>query len=164
MDTVRFDQLARTLTSSRSRRGIVRTLAGAALGGALATAGVAGSDAKGRCRAPDAKCGRGKTAQCCKKGSQICKSGSCVADNRTVALSFESFDDYHTHCYITASIADFAPGGYDGTIGWTSFTVTAAADGSGSWTSRSMNLIWMAGSDVEATVDGVSSGRVTATC
>jgi hypothetical protein len=46
MEQERFDQLARGLAAGRSRRGMVRQLAGAALGGALAAVGVGAAAAK----------------------------------------------------------------------------------------------------------------------
>ena len=80
MDPERFDRITRTLATGQSRRGFLKTLTGAAMGGVLATAGVGAAAAKPglpACKAPNTKCGKGKTAVCC-DSSQVCASGACT--------------------------------------------------------------------------------------
>ena len=119
---------------------------------------------RNRCKTTNQKngvaCGDGK----------FCQDGACGADTRTVGVSFESFDQNHTHCYVTVEAAGFAQGAYPGSVGFVGssdrqeFTVEVGAAGTGSWASKSISLIWPSGSTVEALVDGVSSGAVPVTC
>jgi hypothetical protein len=113
---------------------------------------------KNRCKTTNktngVACGDGKT----------CQDGACEKDTRTVGISLESFNQYHTHCYVTVEAAGFAPGTYPGSAGYEVFTVEVGGDGTGSWTSKSIRLIWQSGDTVEAMVDGVSSGKVPVTC
>lgn len=300
MDQARFDHLARFLAAGDSRRGMVRTLGGTALGGLLAAVGVSEAGArkknkkrnkgKGKCPPPN-RCGKGKNTQCCtsselcdnnactpcggRAGQPCCAGHSCAAplvcnqqqrceattsptppaptcggsnqnccagstpcgpglgctrgtctvcgdragqpcclkdacsaplvcnqqgtcetppppcgelgqdccvgstpcgsglvcagdiceiDTRTVSLSFESFDQYHTHCWITVQVTGFAEGSYDGIVSNQPFTVTVDAAGVGSWTSRTINTIWGVGGSIEATVAGISSGLTDLIC
>ena len=79
MDQERFDQLTRTLASGQSRRGVLKALTGAVLGGAVAAVGVGEAAAKPEvpCKAPNTKCGKGKNAQCC-TSSEVCDNGTCT--------------------------------------------------------------------------------------
>ena len=77
MDQERFDRIARTLASGQSRRGVLKGLTGTALGGLLAAVGAGEAGARGPCRAPNHKCGKGKHAQCCTSG-QVCADGACT--------------------------------------------------------------------------------------
>lgn len=165
MDQERFDTLTRSLTAGMSRRGVLRTLSAGAAGGVLAVVG-AGNVTEGKCRRRN-RCGKRKHRTCCTSG-EICDNGTCVPDspdNRAVTLSFDSFDQYHTHCWITVHVTGFAEGSYTGSVGNSDeFTIQVGADGTGSWSSTTINTIWMAGSTVTATVDGKSSGEVPITC
>jgi hypothetical protein len=90
MDAKQFDSVAKALGQSNSRRGVVRTLTGAAVGGLLVAVGVgeAGAEKKhdnGRhgvkaqgnpCKKGGVPCGKGKDA-CC-TGGKTCQSGRCV--------------------------------------------------------------------------------------
>jgi hypothetical protein len=89
MDAEQFDSVAKVLGQSNSRRGVVRTLTGAALGGILVAVGVGEAGAKkkhgagGRVTAEGRKCkdgqplcGKGKNA-CC-TGGKTCLGGLCV--------------------------------------------------------------------------------------
>jgi hypothetical protein len=77
MDQERFDRITRTLALGQSRRGLLKGLTGTAIGGLLASVGMAEARAKGPCKAPNTKCGRGKNATCC-TGSQVCNAdGTC---------------------------------------------------------------------------------------
>lgn len=122
---------------------------------------------QGTCEAPP-PCG--ESGQDCCAGATpcgsglVCTGGACETDTRTVSLSFQSFDQYHTHCWITVQVTGFAEGSYDGFVGSHSFTVTVDAAGTGSWSSQSINTIWGAGGSIEATVDGASSGPVDLIC
>ena len=80
MDDSRFDALARSLTSSTTRRSTLRLLAGGALAGAL---GLRGADEAGaRCRRLGAKCARGD--RCC--GGARCagrpRQCTCTGDTK----------------------------------------------------------------------------------
>ncbi len=184
MDQERFDHLARDLAAGITRRGMVRNLTGAALGGVLVAVG--GGDAAARNKRKRGKrgavraqakgggggggkcpranrCGNGKRAQCC-TGNERCNGGVCEIDTRTVSLSFDTFDQFHTHCWVTVNVTGFAEGSYAGFVDPLGFTVDVGADGTGSWTSRTINTIWGAGGATEATVDGVSSGPVDLVC
>ena len=90
MDSERFDTITRTLASSNSRRGVVRTLTGAAVGGLLVAVGIGEAEAKkkhggrhsvtaqGRpCKNGGIPCGKGKNFQCCLNGD-TCSGGECV--------------------------------------------------------------------------------------
>ncbi len=70
MNQDRFDDLARTLASTTSRRTVLKTLAGSAAGGLLALLGVGEVAADDTCKPAGKKCN--KHAQCC--------SGNCVND------------------------------------------------------------------------------------
>ena len=74
MDGDRFDALARSLATPRSRRAVVRVVAGSAAGGLLALVGA------GRAGADPCK-GTGKE---CKKGIQCC-SGSCAPPTDSIS-------------------------------------------------------------------------------
>jgi hypothetical protein len=99
MDQEQFDQITRTLASGNSRRGLVRTLTGAALGGILVAGGVSEAGAKkknkkkqgggrhdvtaqkGRqCKngTPPCGTGKGKNFLCC-ASDKVCNGSSCVA-------------------------------------------------------------------------------------
>jgi hypothetical protein len=79
MDQERFDRITRTLATGQSRRGFLKGLTGTAIGGLLATVGIAEASAKGPCKAPNTKCGKGKNAVCC-SSSQVCNAdGTCGA-------------------------------------------------------------------------------------
>ena len=78
MDAKQFDSVARALGQGNSRRGVVRTLTGAAVGGILVAVGVGEAGAKkkygggggrvtaeGKCPKPNLRCGKGKYAECC---------------------------------------------------------------------------------------------------
>ncbi len=47
MEQERFDRITRALTTRHSRRGVLKGMTGAALGGALAAVGLADASAKG---------------------------------------------------------------------------------------------------------------------
>ncbi len=77
MDQERFDQITRTLAAGQSRRRLLKGLAGTALGGVLAAVGAGEAGAKGPCKTPNTKCGRGKNAVCC-SSNQVCNGdGTC---------------------------------------------------------------------------------------
>lgn len=79
MDQERFDRITRTLATGQSRRGILKGLTGTAIGGLLASVGMAEASAKGPCKSPKAKCGKGKNAVCCESG--VCNpDGTCGVD------------------------------------------------------------------------------------
>ncbi len=65
MEQERFDRITRTLATGQSRRDILKGMTGAALGGALAAVGLADASAKGPCKAPNTKYGKGRNAVCC---------------------------------------------------------------------------------------------------
>ena len=67
MDSNRFDDLTRTLATTTTRRGFLKTLAGGAAGGLLALLGV------GEAAADDCK----RNGKACKKDKQCC-SGNCA--------------------------------------------------------------------------------------
>jgi hypothetical protein len=165
MDQERFDTLTRTLAAGMSRRRVLRTLSAVGAGGVLAVTG-GGNVAEGKCPRRN-RCGKGEHQKCCKHG-KTCVDGKCVADspdNRAVTLSFDSFDQFHTHCWITVHVTGFAEGSYTGSVGNSGeFTIQVGADGTGSWSSMTINTIWGVGGTVTATVDGKSSGEVPLTC
>jgi hypothetical protein len=72
MDQERFDRFARGLAAGLSRRGMMRNLAGAAIGGIVVAVG--GSEAGARKR----KRGRGK-----RKGQPVCTPKTCAELGRT---------------------------------------------------------------------------------
>lgn len=82
MDQERFDQLTRTLASGVSRRRMMRGITGTALGGLLASVGIADAGAKPKtkektkekCTAPNTTCGNGN---CC-TSSEVCSNGECL--------------------------------------------------------------------------------------
>jgi hypothetical protein len=95
MDAEQFDSVAKALGQSNSRRGVVRTLTGAVVGGLLVAVGVGEAGAKkknkkkkhdnGRrgvkaqgnpCKKGGVPCGKGKNA-CC-TGGKTCQRGLCV--------------------------------------------------------------------------------------
>jgi hypothetical protein len=165
MDQEHFDTLTRALAAGLSRRSVLRTLSAVGAGGVLAAVGRGTAEA-GKCKKAN-RCGKGKHRTCCKNG-ETCDNGTCVPDapdNRVVTLSFESFDQYHTHCWVTVHVTGFAEGSYTGSVGNSQeFTVQVGADGTGSWSSTSINTIWGVGGTVTATVDGKSSGEEPLTC
>ena len=73
MDSYRFDDLTRTLATTTTRRGFLKTLAGGAAGALLATFGVGEAAAKD-CKKAGQKCDGKKN--CCNGLS--CKNGTCV--------------------------------------------------------------------------------------
>ena len=121
-----------------------------------------GAGGRGKCPRAN-RCGKGKHAQCC-TGNEQCNGGVCEIDTRTVGFSFDTFDQFHTHCYVTVQVTGFAEGSYAGAVGFIEFTIQVGADGTGSWTSSTINTIWGVGHVIEATVDGVSSGEEPAIC
>lgn len=94
MDTDRFDALARSLTTGRSRRGAVRLLAAGTLSGAAAL--LRGQDTTARCRS-SRRCG---LQNCCPKG-QICgdkASQTCVTGKGTCSAGDNRCDDPTKMC------------------------------------------------------------------
>jgi hypothetical protein len=73
MDSNRFDDLTRTLATTTSRRGFLKTLAGGAAGALLAAFGVGEAAAKD-CKKAGQLCKN--TKECC---SGICYNGTCVS-------------------------------------------------------------------------------------
>jgi hypothetical protein len=73
MDYNRFDDLTRTLATTTSRRGFLKTLAGGAAGGMLALLGIGEAAAKD-CTKTGKKCKDNK--ECC---SGLCSNGTCVS-------------------------------------------------------------------------------------
>jgi hypothetical protein len=165
MDQERFDTLTRTLAAGMSRRRVLRTLSAVGAGGVLAAVG-SGTVVAGTCPRRN-RCGKPKHRTCCRNG-KTCVDGACVLDrpdNRAVSLSFDSFDQFHTHCYVTVHVTGFAEGSHTGSVGSSvEFTIEVGADGTGSWSSTSINTIWGVGGTVGAKVDGVSSGQEELTC
>ncbi len=91
MNQDRFDDLARTLASTTSRRTVLKTLAGSAAGGLLALLGVGDTAATpGGCKASGKKCKEhdqccsgdcvNGTCAACPSGSKLC-NGSCIPQN-----------------------------------------------------------------------------------
>ena len=163
MDQERFDRFTRTLASGQSRRDVLKGLTATAIGGLLAAVGTADAGAKGACRAPNTKCGKGRSAQCCGRG-QICTPGGCVTLNRFVFLTWNP-TGYDTHCTATISVSGFAPGEYTGFISnypGDIFTIVVGTDWTGSLATGGSYTI-NPGTYV-ATVDGVSSAETTMTC
>jgi hypothetical protein len=92
MDGHRFDEITRGIAAGCTRRGVLKALAGAALG-AAGLAGVGGAEAAG-CKPPNTKCGKGKQAQCC-TSTQTCTGGQCVASNRCAGVVCVASDQCH---------------------------------------------------------------------
>ena len=89
MDAEHFDRIARALSTTPSRRGSLRLLAGAALGGLLAlprgaAAQVWSESNAGSCRAPGDICDG--DADCC---SERCRSGRCLCRRRGAACEVD---------------------------------------------------------------------------
>lgn len=76
MDTQQFDDLSRSLTATRSRRGALRLLAGAAIG--LVAARPAAGEAAGRCPKGKERCDGRCLAVC--KGLKIRNRRTCACD------------------------------------------------------------------------------------
>ena len=165
MDQERFDRFTRTLASGQSRRDVLKGLTATAIGGLLAAVGTADAGAKGACRAPNTKCCKGRTAQCC-PSTHICTPGGCVrktAETRFVFLTWNP-TGYDTHCTATISVSGFAPGEYTGYLSFTPgdiFTIVVGPDGTGSLATGSYTI--NPGTYV-ATVGGVSSAPTTISC
>src|SRR5262245_46075431 len=76
MDGSRFDQLARAMGRQGTRRGLLKGLGAAALGGlSLARAGGAAADNACKPAAPATQAKCSKDAQCC--AGLICQGGTC---------------------------------------------------------------------------------------
>src|ERR671912_207495 len=77
MDDRRFDALAKTLVTTRSRRGLARLLGGVSLGGAMMQLGPPGAAAA---------CGKVRTttrrADPCKRNSDCCTNARCSGQGR----------------------------------------------------------------------------------
>ena len=187
MDQEQFDQITRTLASGNSRRGLVRTLTGAALGGILVAVGVGEAGAKkqggGRrdvaaqqgkpVRCPrGCRVGKGKNATCCTSG-EFCCNNACRTDNRSVSLSFRPAPEPEGYCNAFVDVTGFCPNttyvGSADRVGTSAFpnttiTVDGNGDGSGRVADGSPNLIWSPGEILVATVDGISSVNSTVSC
>lgn len=164
MDQERFDRFTRTLASGQSRRDVLKGLTATAIGGLLAAVGTADAGAKGPCRAPNTKCGKGRSAQCC-PSTHICTPGGCVLDTRFVVLTWNHDSTSSMHCTATVSVSGFAPGEYTGFISnypGDIFTIVVGTDWTGSLATGGSYTI-NPGTYV-ATVDGVSSAETTMTC
>jgi hypothetical protein len=162
MDQERFDRITRTLSSGQSRRSLLKGVTGTAIGGLLTSVGLAEASAKGPCKTPNTKCGKGKNAVCCPEGS-VCTPTGCVTVARVVVLTWNpTFSSIH--CTPTVSVSGFAPGTYTGTVGGFGgeVIVVVGADGTGSWTTSSLYTI-NPGTYV-ATVDGVASSGTIMYC
>jgi hypothetical protein len=109
MDQERFDQLARGLTSGITRRGMVRNLMGAALGGVLVAEGVSEVGARKRKKKRGGKRKRRQTQ--CATCSDTCTGAA--ENNPTKTLSFTPTGDLN-YCTVIVNLAGFA--------GCTSFT------------------------------------------
>src|SRR5215208_379877 len=82
MDGHRFDRIARGLAAGRTRRGIVKGLGAAALGGlGLARPGGAGAD--NACKPAGKRCNQ--TAQCC--AGLLCTGGACAPPPTTTTTT-----------------------------------------------------------------------------
>jgi hypothetical protein len=80
VDATRFDALARSLSVTRSRRGVSRALAGLlALGGATSAVRIQGAGARKRCgpcrKRQNGKCKKEADGKPCRDG--ICANGKC---------------------------------------------------------------------------------------
>lgn len=100
MDTARFDQFARGLTAGTSRRGVVRNLTGAALGGILAAAGTSETEARKKKRGKRKK----RQSQC-----TTCDQGCPAAteNNPTKTVVFRPASDPN-YCLVTVNLTGFA--------------------------------------------------------
>lgn len=84
MDSDRFDQIARFAASSRSRRGMLKSLAGGTLGAVAAAAGLSRAAAAGRKRSVGNSC----------RVNSDCASILCVQESRTRKICHcRSFED-----------------------------------------------------------------------
>jgi hypothetical protein len=171
MELERFDRLARDLAASMSRRGLVRDLAGAAIGGILVAAGVSETGArtkkKNRCKSPKIKCGKGKHAKCC-ACSQRCVNNACLPKSGMVTLVWNPWvnptaPDDHGFCYPTIDVTGFAPGSYQGFAGNIEVTVIVGADGTGTG-SNPGTIIANNGDAYVATVDCIASAPASTDC
>jgi hypothetical protein len=89
MDQERFDRITRTLASGQSRRGLLKGLTGTAIGGLLATVGIAEASARGACREPG--CSKGKNAVCSSyAGSCSDITGVCTPDGYILRATCET--------------------------------------------------------------------------
>ena len=167
MDRDRFDRMTRSFATGQSRRGLLKGVAATAIGGLLATAGLADASAKeskgkGPCKSPSARCGRGKDAVCCESG--VCNpDGTCgTRSNRIVTLTWgPTFSSIH--CVPTVTVSGFDPGTYNGIDPFGhDFTITVEADGTGIWTTDSLYTINPG--TYSASVDGVSSAATEMIC
>jgi hypothetical protein len=192
MEQERFDQLARGLAAGFSRRGMVRNLAGAAVGGILLAAGtgaagattrqrsgrkdrnragVSASRKKRRCKSPNTKCGKGKKAPCC-TCQQDCSGNSCVPKSETVRVRFVPFSGDSNFCTIWVDVTGFADGPYTANVATggrqypVPITVTSGT-GSGivdGGTLFQNNATSGSHNTVLATLEGVCSDTVPLTC
>jgi len=94
MDDRHFDRLARAIGAGASRRGVLKTLVGGALGSFAAAVGMSEADAKRRsCRLLDADCVQNQ--DCCSKhccngaccdGGPRCPDGSALCGGRCLSI------------------------------------------------------------------------------
>ena len=124
MDQDRFDDLARTLASTTSRRTVLKSLAGGAAGGLLALLGV------GEAAADPAGCKRNgqkwkEPSQCC---SGTCANGTCVVatpnswscfctDEQIIFCSSEPCRSENILAFCALQCADHGGGGGGGCTG-----------------------------------------------
>ena len=187
MEQESFDQITRALAADRSRRGVVRGLAGAAMGGVLVAAGGRAADAKPRkkkrCKSPKSKCRTGKKTVCVDlqtdasncgacgticPGDQGCCNSACVSTSGTVALIWKPWVNPtapgdHGYCYPTIDVTDFAPGTYQGYAGNIEVTVVVGEDGTGSG-SNPGTITANDGSSYVATVNCIASAPAITDC
>lgn len=101
MDQERFDELARGLVSGATRRGMLRNLTGAALGGILVAVGVSEAETRKKKRGGKRKRRRSQCASC---------GDGCPGDpenNPTKTVAFTPSSDSN-FCVVTANLTGFA--------------------------------------------------------
>ena len=152
MDPDRFDTLVKSVAT---RRAVVAGLAaGLAAAGGEATA-------KKKCKNGQ-RCRVGKKAHCC-TCKQRCSSEGCVADTRTVSVTFIPFSGDPRFCSVKVEVTGFAAGSYGGTYvtdgGTRSVTVAVDESGTGSGLVDDGSLFTDAFGQGQATVDGLCSDK-----